>query len=161
MSNIFFPEGLGVYELLQPATDAAGRTGLYTSLKYAQKAWVIFHVAQGNAGTILVTVLQAQDEEGTGSKVLANNIPVWTVVDTATIDQPTRQTDAKNYTTDAGLKNKVVIFQIDPTLLDVANGFNAIGISTGASNVANLTSALLLVDGRYDQPLPPHAADLD
>jgi hypothetical protein len=51
--------------------------------------------------------------------------------------------------------------QIDPELLDVANSFNAIGISTGASDVANLTSATLLVEQRYAQPIPPNAADLD
>lgn len=161
MSNLFIPEGVTVQELLNPATDAAGRTGLYVSLANAQRAWIIFHVAQGNAATILITPLQAQDEEGTGSKVLTNNVAIWTNIDTATIDQYTRATAAKNFTTAAGTKNKVIIFQIEPTSFDVANGFQSIGISTGASNAGNLTSALLIAELRYGQVLTPHMADLD
>ncbi len=160
-STNFFPESVTPYELLNPATDAAGRTGLYVSLKYAVRAWVVFHVKQANAATILVTILQATDLEGAGSKVLTNNVPIWANLDTATADTPTRTTDAKNYTTDAGTKNKIVVFQIDPEFLDVVNGFNAIGISTGASDATNLTSALILVEQRYQQAVPPAASDLD
>lgn len=154
-------EELTPYELLQPAADAAGRTGLYVKLTNGQRATIIFHVAQGNAATILITPLQATDEEGASSKVLTNNCRIWTNTDTATIDQFTRATDAKNYTTDAGTKNKIIVFEIDPDSLDMANSFVAVGLSTGASNAANVTSALVLVQNRFAQPLPPHAADLD
>ncbi len=97
----------------------------------------------------------------TGSKVLTNNCPIWANLDCATVDYPSRRTDAKNYTTDAGTKNKIVVFQIDPELLDVANSFQSIGISTGASDVANLTSAMVFIEQRYAQVVPPAASDLD
>ena len=161
MPKIQFVEQLGIYEVLDPATDAAGRTGLYTKITNGQRATIVVHIQQGNAATILLTPLQATDEEGTSSKVLTNNVPIWTILDTATVDQFTRQTDAKNYTTDAATKNKIVVFQIDPEYLDVANNFVAIGLSTGASNVANVTEALVYIEERYAQPQPPHAADLD
>lgn len=161
MTKLFLPEELAPYELLPPATDAAGRTGLYVSLTNAQRAFVVFHVAQANAATILITILQASDLEGTGSKVLTNNCPIWANLDTATVDYPSRRTDAKNYTTDAGTKNKIVVFQIDPEMLDVANSFQSVGISTGASNAANLTSAMVYIQQRYAQVVPPAASDLD
>jgi len=159
--RLSIPESIAPYELLTPATDAAGRTGLYVSLANAQRAIIVFHVAQGNSGTVLITPLQASDMEGTGSKVLTNNCPIWANLDTATVDYPSRRTDAKNYTTDAGTKNKIVVFQIDPEMLDVANGFQSIGISTGASSASNLTSALVFLEQRYAQVVPPAASDLD
>jgi hypothetical protein len=62
-----------------------------------------------------------------------------------------------SYTTDAGVKNKIVVFQIDPATLDIANGFDCIVVKTGASNVANITQAVYLLDERYQQATPPTA----
>src|SRR5690242_8564700 len=101
----FNPEAVTYHEILAPAADAAGRTGSYLSLEYGQRAVIYAHIGQGNAATVLLTVLQASDVEGTGSKVLTNNVPIWSNLDTSTIDVATRRTDAKNYTTDAALKN--------------------------------------------------------
>ena len=39
-------------ELLAPAADAAGRTRPYRSLRLVSKAYVLVHIAQGNAATI-------------------------------------------------------------------------------------------------------------
>jgi hypothetical protein len=47
------------------------------------------------------------------------------------------------------VKRKVVIFSIDPAALDVANGFDCVRAVTGASNAANITSALVLMQSRY------------
>jgi hypothetical protein len=67
----------------------------------------------------------------------------------------TARTAAATYTTDAAVKNKVVIFQIDPAALDQANGFDCIAVSTGASNAANITSAMLIGTPRYAGPAQP------
>lgn len=141
-------------ELLAPAADAAGRTSGYLNLAQAQRATLRVHIGQGNAATILLSILQATDEEGTGSKAISVNVPIWANVNTAASDQQVRQSDGVTYTTDAGLHNKIVTFQIDPEYLDQANGFNSIGISTGASNAANITEASALIEQRYAQPVP-------
>jgi hypothetical protein len=60
-----------------------------------------------------------------------------------------RQTDAANFTTDAGVKTKKVIFEIDPAKLDVAGGFDCIRIVTGASNAANITAAQVFIVPSY------------
>ena len=44
--------------LLAPATDAAGRTSGYLSLKNAHKAYVVAHITQGNAATIALQIEQ-------------------------------------------------------------------------------------------------------
>lgn len=155
-SRLTLTEQVTPVRCLEPATDAAGRTGDWIDLKGATRAHVLFFVTQANAATILVTVLQAQAVAGTGSKVLTNNVPIWLVDDAATTDAWVSQTAAKNLTTSAGLTHKLICFQVDPELcMDLANGFTCITISTGASNAANLTSAVILVEQRYSQPLVP------
>lgn len=157
MSSFTLPENCKVLGILKPATDAAGRTGRYVSLKNMHKAWIIAYIDQGNAATIALTPKQASAVAGTGSKVLANNVPIWSNLDIATSDVLVRQTDGTAYTTDAGVKEKQVIFQIDPASLDMANGFDCIALTTGASNVANLTSAVVVGEMRYAQATTPSA----
>ena len=142
--------------LLSPAADAAGRTGVYKSLKHALKASIVVKINQANAATVLITPLQASAVAGTGSKVLTNDCAIYVMVDDVT-GVWTRIPDAKNYTTSAAIKTKFVRFDIDPGELDVANGFDCLSVSTGASNAANITSAdLVLGPVRYaeDAPIP-------
>lgn len=150
------PEGLVPVELLSPATDAAGRTSsVYPSLKNAIRAWIVCYITQGNAATVALAPKQATAVAGTGTKVLANTVPIWANEDAAAASPLTRQTDAVNFTTSAAVKHKVVVFMIDPAKLDINNGFDCIGLTTGASNAANITSAMLFVESKYKQPTPP------
>jgi hypothetical protein len=142
--------------LLAPAADAAGRTSSYRSLKNALKAYVVAEVNQGNAATVLLTLLQAKDVSGTGSKALTGVVPIWLDNDTSASDALVAQVAALNFTTDASLKNKIVVFEITPEqALDVANGFRSIAISTGASNAANITRAELFVLGAFEGASQP------
>lgn len=147
MSTLCIPEDIFPIQMLAPAADAAGRTSNYFSLKNAQKAWIVLNITQGNAATIVLSPLQASAVAGTGSKAVPA-IPIWSNLDT-TVAGITARTAAATYTTDAGVKNKVVVFQLDLAALDVANGFDCIGVSTGASNAANITSAMLFIEPAY------------
>jgi hypothetical protein len=158
MTKFTLPQQMKIVEAIAPAADAAGRSSDIVSLKNCGKAYILVHLTQGNAATVALTPMQAQDVAGTGAKVLANAVPIWSNLDTATSDTLVRRTDAVNYTTDAALKNKIVIFEIDPALLDVANGFDCVYFTTGASNAANITQAMfLLADYRYQMSTPPSA----
>lgn len=134
---------------LKPGADAGGRTGTYVSLKNAMFATVVFYVTQGNAATVALDVLQASAVAGTGAKALSVNVPIETCLDADTSSVGARQTDAKAFTTDAATKTKIVKFLIDPAQLDSANGFDCIACRTGASNAANITSAVIQVTPRY------------
>jgi hypothetical protein len=146
--RITIPEGLTPYSLLPPAADAAGRTSAYHSLKGALKAWIVVYIGQGNAATVLLSPLQATAVAGTGSKAIsAARIAVKLTAAATTFTVPA---EAATYTTDAGVDTKVVIFELEPSkVLDVAGNFDCIAVSTGASNVANITSALLLVQHEH------------
>lgn len=158
MSCTNLVEGAKIVEILAPAADAAGRSGTAVSLKHYRRAQIIVHVTQGNAATIALTPQQCTKVDGTAAKALTQDIPIWANEDTATNDTLVRATDAKDFTTSAAVKNKVVVFQIDASTLDQANAFDCIRITTGASNAANITQAIaILSDPRYPQATPPSA----
>jgi len=151
-------EEASVVEALAPAADAAGRNGAWVTLKNAYKAAIKVHIAQGNAATVELIVQQAQDVSGTGAKAIAENAKIWACLATDTSDALVAQPDGVTFTTDAALKNKIVVIQIDPATLDVANGFDCIRVQTGASNAANITEATyILTPLRYAGSPPPSA----
>ena len=149
------PAQIPPVSLLPPATDAAGRTGSYRSLKNALKAYIVARVNQGNAAQVTFTPLQAQDVAGTGAKAIAA-VPIWLDADTSVSDALVVQAAAASLQTSAATKDKIVVFEITPEqALDVANGFDCIALQTSASNVANITTAELFVLGSYQQATPP------
>jgi hypothetical protein len=150
------PEILAPVQLLPPAADAAGRTSNYVNLGKCDKAWIICHIAQGNAAPVTLTPLQAQDVLGTNSKPITAT-QVWANINEAATDQLVKQVpNAANYQTDAGINNKIVIFEISPQdCMDEANGFKTVAIQTSASNAANVTEAMILPLHRYQQAQPP------
>lgn len=155
--KLSFPQEFKIVEAMAPATDAAGRTSDYVSLKNVEKAWIVISITQGNAATIALTPQQATTVAGGSVKVLANAVPIWSNLDTGTNDTLIKRTDAVNYTTDAAVKNKQVIFEIDPRHLDVEGGFDCISFTTGASNAANITAAQFILQTKYPQATPPAA----
>lgn len=141
-------ENLKVVEGLPPAADAAGRSSDIISLKNCHKLVAVVHINQGNAATIALALRQSQDVAGTGDKA-GPSVPIWANQDCVASDALVRQADAASFTTDAGLKDKLVIFEIDPSKLDVAGGFDCVKITTGASNAANITECTFYAVPRY------------
>jgi len=143
--------------LLAPAADSAGRTSSYRSLKNALKAYIVVHVNQGNAATVLLSVLQATAVAGTLSKAVTA-VPIWSNLDTSVNDTLVSRTAAATYTTDAATKDKIVVFEITPEMcMDIAGGFDCIAVSTGSSNAANITEAKLFILGSIQAASPPNS----
>lgn len=142
MHPFTLPENTKIHGALKPAADAAGRAGRYVSLKNVHKMYVVVYIDQGNAATVALTITQAQDISGTGAKALAVTVPIWANQDVANGDTLARQTDAVSFTTSAAVAEKCVVFEVQENALDLANGFKTIRVNTGASNVANITSAV-------------------
>jgi hypothetical protein len=141
--------------LLAPAADSGGRTSSYVNIGKGDKAFIVYHINQGNAATIALTPQQAQDVSGSGAKAIGA-APIWYDEDEVSSDLLTKAANAASYTTGAGTKVKIVIFEISPQdCLDVADGFYAVAAQTGASNAANITSAAIYVLHSYQQAQPP------
>jgi hypothetical protein len=132
--------------MLPIAADAAGRTSGYFDLKNSVgKAYVVAEVNQGNAAPVLVSLLQATTLAGAGAKAI-NAVPIWLTANTALTDALVQQTSAATFTTSAAINDKLVVFELTmESALDMVNGFKFIGVSTGASNAANITGAKLFI----------------
>ncbi|NLW80516.1 MAG: hypothetical protein GXY42_02425 [Desulfovibrionales bacterium] len=142
-------EKVKIVEAIAPQAGAA-ITGDYVSLKKAGHVTVVVDIAQGYADPVAITIEQATKVDGTGSKPLAVDVPIYLVADAATSDAWVRQTDDVEFTTSATLKHKLVAFEIDASALDVAGGFDCVTVKTAASNALNLTQAYyVLSDLRY------------
>jgi len=140
--------------LLAPAADAAGRASPYRSLKGALKAYVVAHINQGAANTVALTLNQATAVAGTSPKAITA-VPIWSNLDTSLNDTLTARTAAASYTTDAGIKDKIVVFEITPeSCMDIAGGYDCISLSTGASAAACITEAQLHILQSYHSAVP-------
>jgi hypothetical protein len=150
-------EQVKIIEAITPQAGAA-ITGDYISLKNAAMAYAVVHVNQAAADICTISIEQATVVAGTDTKVITNAVPIWSNLDCAASDTLVRRTAAVNYALDAGTKHKIVVFQIDPASLDVANDFDCICVKTSASNAANITSAKYFLTGlKYSQATPPTA----
>lgn len=151
---MFLPEKIHVVDVMAPAADAAGRNSDAVSLKNAGGVAIVeASINQGNAATVALTLQQCTAVDGTGAKALTVNVPIYVSQDVggASGDVLTRQADGVAFTTSAALTRKTVRFVIDPATLDLAGGFDCLRITTGASNVANITAARVILSPTYPQ----------
>jgi hypothetical protein len=151
-----FWENNYLVSLLTPSADSAGRTSSYYSLRNAVKATVVFYLHQGNAATVLLSVLQGQGSAGANSKAITA-APIVYDEDNVASSIFNTTTAATTYTTSATTKDKIVMFEIDPIeCMDINNAtpYDHIAVSTGASNAANITSAFMIMGPLRDAMVP-------
>lgn len=133
---------------LAPATDAAGRNGTAVSIKQGVRVYIIYYIDQGSASTIALAPEQCSAVAGTGNKAIPTS-QIFANQDMVASSVLVKQTAAVSFTTSATTKRKIVIFEIDPSAMDVANGFDCVRAVTGASSASNLTSGLVVMESRY------------
>ncbi|MGE0229986.1 MAG: hypothetical protein AB7I38_17075 [Dehalococcoidia bacterium] len=117
-----------------PAVDLQGgaNSGDYISLKNARRVAVVFLSGLGTAGDDpTLTLQQAQDVAGTGVKALnfTEILRKQAATSLAAVAQWTRTTQAaaNTYTNGTSAEEDLVwVVEIDPTQLDVENGFDCI-----------------------------------
>lgn len=130
------PRILERFDLVEgfPAVDlqTAANNGDYISLKNARRVAVVFASGVGtNGDDPTLTLQQAQDVSGTGVKAL-NFTEIWrkqAATNLAAVGQWTRTAQAAGNTytnTDAAEQSLMWVVEIDPTQLDVENGFDCI-----------------------------------
>jgi len=154
--NFTLPEGCKVVEAITPQAGAA-ITGDYVSLKHCSMAYVVLEMAQASVTQSAITIEQATAVAGTSTKAISVTVPIWANEDCVASDTLVRQTAAVSFTTSAAQKHKIVIFQIDPATLDMANSFDCITVKTAASDATNITAAQYYLVTDYPQATPPAA----
>ncbi len=143
----------------QPVTSNGGVICLWMSMKWIHKLWI--HIQIHNAGLThgtLLTVNQATNVAGAGSKPITRVVPIWYNTHTIASDVLVRQPDAVNFQIDADNDPKLVIFEIDPCGLDLASGFDCVGLTIeNTKHASNLVSVLYVGASRAKQELIPSA----
>ena len=135
------PEQAVLVGVMPPAADAAGRTGDYISMKNLVRAFVVFFINQGNAAVVPCSISKATAVAPTGATAMTETARIYTSLDQTAGHQFTRQTDAAAFSTDAALKPKIVIIEVEPGR--IGETYDCIAPVTAASHAANITSALI------------------
>lgn len=135
---------------IAPATNGSALAGDYISMAKCAHVTVMVTITQGNAATCTLTLHQAKDVSGTGVKVLAKDVNISLVADASSSDLMVSQTADVDFTTSADVANKIVMFEVPVESLDVDNDFTTLQVRCGASNAANIVSAMYICsDERY------------
>lgn len=145
------PENAHIVEAIAPAANGSALNGDFIDMSQASEVAVVVQATQGNATVVSLTLEQATDNAASDVKAITNNVRVFSNLDCAAGDSFTERDEAKGYDTDAGLKHKIIIFQVDANALDINNGFTHLRVKAAASNAANIISAIYVATGqRYE-----------
>jgi hypothetical protein len=151
------PANLKPVQMFAPKTTNATLTSQVISLKNAHKAWIVLEFTQAVGHATTPTLKQATSIAA-GTNKAGPTVDIWANEDTAATDTLVKQTAGASYAVTNDAKNKTVIFEIDPTRLDVANGYDCIYITIATSSQAtNFVSASAFLLPSYQQATPPSA----
>jgi len=152
------PENLKIVQLASPETTNGGKTSDCISLRDALRCWIVVELTQAVGHATLLTPQQCTGILPAGAKALSQNTPIWANEDCGASDTLVAQTAAKNFTVAATIKDKQVVFQIDPAALDQAGGFDCVQIvAADSSQATNFWSVTAYLQNRYPQATPPTA----
>ena len=149
-------ENLKVVQLASPETTNGSKTSDVVCLRTAHKAWIVVEMTQAVGHATLLTPMQATDVAAGTNAVLANVVPIRANEDCGATDTLVPQTAAINYTVTDDIKDKQIIFEIDPATLTA--GYDCIYITAATSSQAsNYWSVTVYLATRYPQTTPPSA----
>ena len=153
MANFEFPENCKIVEAIIGQVGAAGAVaGDYISLKFAHRAWAVISYNQNDANAITWRIDRDSTVAGGLTVVSAQLHKIWSNLDCATSDLLVERTPAINYASGAGVTDKMIIFEIDPTDLGDLAGvpYDCIRVaSTTVIAAAQWASAIYVVQPRY------------
>ena len=130
-----------------PPQAGGAITGDYISLKNVTRCHVVVFINQASATQVAITIEQAQAVAPTNSTAITKVVPIWSNLDCAASNTLVQRTAAVSYTTDTGQKYKIVVFEINPEVLDAT--YDCITVITAASDATNITAAWYEVEMRY------------
>lgn len=138
-----------------PKTTNAALTSQVVSLKNAIRATLtlIFTNAVGFAS--VPTIKQATDIAA-ATNAAGPTCRIWANEDVAATDTLVAQTAAASYTMAADIKNKMIVFEIDPASL--TDGYDCVYCTIATSSQAtNFVAGEWEIETNYTQSTPPSA----
>jgi len=153
--NMSLPTTFKIVELIAPKTTNASLTSDAISLKNAIKATIVCHYTQAVGHASTPTLKQATDV-AIGTNATGPVSRIWVNEDTAATDTLVAQTAAASFAVAADVKNKMVVFEIDPATL--TDGYDVVYLTQGTSSQAtNFMSAVAYIETNFQQATPPSA----
>jgi len=131
--NYSFPTGYKIVQAFAPKTTNAALTSQVVTLKGAIKAWLVLHFTNAVGFASVPTIKQATDIAA-GTNAAGPTCRIWANEDTAATDTLVAQTAGATYTMAADVKNKMVVFEIDPASL--TDGYDCVYCTIATSSQA-------------------------
>lgn len=160
--NGLLVEQAKIVTAIAPCTPST-TTPDYVSLKGYHKLAVIVTVDNGSTVTgSAITLKQASAVANTGEKALSFT-KVWKNEDTANSDALTETTVSSNTftTVSTNALNSIYVMEINPSDLDVANGFDCVRLGTGDAANMVLSGVYVLWPAKYKASTPVPSAIVD
>jgi hypothetical protein len=149
------PVNFKIVQMLKPQTTNAAVQTQTISLKGCNKAWVIFEFTQAVGFSSTPTLHQATDI-ASGTNKAGPVVPIWSNLAAATTDTLVSRTAAASYAIGTGATPAEVVFEIDPSQLDVNGGYDCIYFTIATSSQAtDFVSATAILQTSYQQATPP------
>lgn len=156
--NCTFAERYKIVQGIQPRTTNAGFSSDWVSLRNTNKAVIVVNLTQAVGHATAFTLSQATAVAGGDTKAMTNDCQIWANEDCAASDTLVRKADAKAYTVANDVKNKMIVFEVDPSNLDVNNNFDCISLTVADSSQAtNIASVEFFLYSKYEQVTKPSA----
>lgn len=141
--------------------QTGANNGQWVNMKYLHKLLCVLFKAGGTAGDDPVfTLKQATSNSGTGAKALnftRARTKVGAALASLTVQSVATQAAGNTYTPTSAANPGLIAVEVNPTDLDMANGFNFVQLSipdTGTN--AQLGCAFYLAVHKYAQNVPPN-----
>jgi hypothetical protein len=153
--NTSLPTNRKIVQAFAPKTTNAALTSQVITLKGAVKVWLVLHFTNAVGFASVPTIKQATDIAA-GTNAAGPTCRVWANEDTAATDTLVAQTAGASYTMAADVKNKIVVFEIDPASL--TDGYDCIYCTIATSSQAtNFVSGEFVIAPNFQQATIPTA----
>jgi hypothetical protein len=155
MSTISFPTKFKVVQAFAPKTTNAALTSQVITCKNAIRVWLSLHFTNAVGFASVPTIKQATDIAA-GTNAAGPTCRIWANEDCAASDTLVAQTAGASYTMAADIKNKHIVFEIDPASLTDTYDCVYCTIAT-SSQATDFVSGEWIIQTNFAQATPPTA----
>lgn len=137
-----------------PPTVGAGATivGDYISVKNAHKVWCIVLYNQDDANSITFGVNEATGVTPAGVAAITETMPIYANLATGTSDRLVEQTAAATFASGVAVADKMIVFEVDPSILSAGCDCIALRSDTNIAAV-QWVAYIYLIEPRYAGPV--------
>jgi hypothetical protein len=153
--QLSLPVNFKIVQMQKPTTTNAAVQTQTITLKGCHKAWVIFEFNNAVGFSSTPTLIQCTDIASATNKA-GPVVPIWSNLAAATTDTLVRRTDAASYAQGTAATPSEIVFEIDPSRLDVNGGYDCIYFTIASSSQAtDFVAATAILQTSYQQATPP------